>query len=81
LCIIFGNTKNIANDIYKAMVEANYNVALIHKDLTNHERRKIFKEINSYTYQYVVATDLISRGVDLPYADLVISYGLPDDAL
>ena len=80
-CIIFANTKNKANNIYKEMGALNFNVGLIHQDLSQRERKNIFKDINEYKYQYLVATDLIARGVDLPFADIVISYGLPKESV
>ena len=63
------------------MVALNFNVGLIHQDLSQRERKNIFKDINEYKYQYLVATDLIARGVDLPFADIVISYGLPKESV
>ena len=78
-CIIFANTKKECEDIYQMMLKQNYNVVLIHKDLRPRQRKQIFEKINNNQYQYVIATDLLSRGVDLPNVDLVISYGLPQD--
>ncbi|MCF0227274.1 MAG: C-terminal helicase domain-containing protein [Malacoplasma sp.] len=78
-CIIFANTKTECEEIYQMMIKQNYNVVLIHKDLRQRQRNQIFEKINKNQYQYVIATDLLSRGVDLPNTDLVISYGLPQD--
>lgn len=78
-CLIFANTKKIANQIYELMVKKNYNVGLIHQDLFERQRKQIFNKIKNNVFQYVVCTDLIARGVDLPNADIVISVGLPND--
>ncbi len=78
-CLIFANTKKECEAIYKLMIEQNYNACLIHKDLLPRQRKQIFKKIRANQFQYVVTTDLLARGIDLPDADLVISYGLSDD--
>jgi ATP-dependent RNA helicase CshB len=54
-------------------------IALIHKDLHERDRKKIFNEINHNKYQYVVATDILARGIDIIGADVVISFSLPED--
>lgn len=79
MCIIFANTKNIANDLYQKLLNHNVNVALLHKDLSIRQRKNIYREINKGHYQYLVATDLAARGLDINGVDVVISYGLPED--
>jgi ATP-dependent RNA helicase CshB len=78
-CIIFVNNKKDADFIYKSMMEKNFNVGLLHKDLTTRERKKTYKAVSDVQYKYLVSTDLSSRGIDVKGADTVISYGLPDE--
>jgi ATP-dependent RNA helicase CshB len=78
-CIIFCNTKKEAEEIYKKMKSENKNVALLHKDLLPRQRKNVFEDINKNKYQYLVATDLAARGIDIAGADVVISFGLPED--
>jgi ATP-dependent RNA helicase CshB len=61
------------------MLEQNYNVGILHKNLLPRERKKTFKQIGEYKYKYLVATDLVSRGIDIQNVDCVISYDLPED--
>jgi ATP-dependent RNA helicase CshB len=56
-------------------------VALLHKDLSTRERKNVYRDINAGRYQYLVATDLASRGLDINGVDVIISYGLPEDDL
>jgi len=81
-CIIFANTKDESKKIYDFMLQNGYyNTALLHKDLLPRQRKKIFNEINENKYQYLVATDLASRGIDIVGADIVISFGLPEESI
>ena len=80
-CIIFANTKNEANNIYKQMLENNYNVGLIYQDFYERKRKQIYRQILDNKFQYLVATDLIARGIDIPHTDMVISFGLPSDTM
>lgn len=59
-CIVFCNTRNEVEKLYKLFLENNLNVAMIHKDLSINERKKIFSDINKNRYQYLIATDLVS---------------------
>lgn len=79
MCIIFANTKRIANDLYTKLLNLNINVALLHKDLSTRQRKNIYRDLNKGNYQYLVATDLAARGLDINGVDIVISYGLPED--
>jgi len=78
-CLIFANTRNEIEQIKKLLEETNKNFSVIHKDLSPRERKNIFNNINSNKYQYILASDLASRGLDIKNIDLVISYGLPED--
>lgn len=78
-CIVFCNTKNEVNKIYEMFISNGLNAGMIHKDLSINERKKTFKEVNKNKYQYLIATDLVSRGLDITGADVVISYSMPKD--
>ncbi len=77
--IIFCNTKNEVNDLYKLLKTQNIDVVKLHKDLSINERKKIFKDVSNLKYKYLIATDLASRGLDIKGADVVISYSMPVD--
>jgi ATP-dependent RNA helicase CshB len=79
LAIVFTNTKKMADEVADAMLAKGLNVGRIHGDLSPRERRKMMKQINSLEYQYIVATDLASRGIDIEGVSHVINYELPSD--
>ncbi|CAH0141795.1 DEAD-box ATP-dependent RNA helicase CshB [Peribacillus sp. Bi96] len=79
LAIIFTNTKKMADHVANSLIEKGLNVGRIHGDLTPRERKKMMKQINDLEYQFIVATDLASRGIDIEGVSHIINYELPSD--
>jgi len=79
LAVIFCNTKESADAVYASMKTANRNVALIHGGLEARKRKLIVADIRELKYQYIVATDIISRGIDIHGISHIINYELPED--
>lgn len=77
-CLIFTNTKQKADEIYKLLLEQNYNVINLHSGLSTRARKNNYKNIKNQKYQYVVASDLFSRGLDIDGASHIINYDIPD---
>ena len=48
-------------------------------DLNIRERKRIVKEINSLKYQYIIASDMVARGIDIEGVSHIINYELPKD--
>lgn len=79
LAIIFTNGKEKANQLAQALIEKGMEVGLIHGGLTPRERKRALKDIQSLRYQYIVATDLASRGIDIKGVSHVINAQLPKE--
>ena len=79
LCLIFANTKKTADLIYKYLLNQNRNVINLHGGLKTRERKNNYRDIKNLKYQYVVCSDLASRGLDIDGASHVINWDLPDD--
>ncbi|WP_042355029.1 DEAD/DEAH box helicase [Bacillus rubiinfantis] len=79
LAIVFTNTKKMAEDLAGYLNERGLKVGRVHGDLTPRERKKMMKQIQDLEYQYIVATDLASRGIDIEGVSHVINYELPSD--
>jgi len=79
LAIIFCNTKESANTVYDWMKEENKNVTLIHGEIESRKRKQIINRINNLEFQYIVGTDIISRGIDIIGVSHIINYELPRD--
>ncbi|WP_028399228.1 DEAD/DEAH box helicase [Ectobacillus panaciterrae] len=79
LAIVFTNTKKNAEEVAKGLAERGLKVGRIHGDLTPRERKKMMKQVHDLEYQYIVATDLAARGIDIEGVSHIINYELPED--
>ena len=73
LALIFANTKTAVTEIYEYLAARGLNVTQIHGDLPARTRRRTMKAIENMEYQYVVASDLAARGIDIPGVSHVIN--------
>ena len=77
LALIFANTKDRAKEIASNLRGRGLKVAEIHGDIEPRERRRVMKAIQNLEYQYVVATDLAARGIDIEGVSHVINDDIP----
>ncbi len=54
-------------------------VAKIHGDISPRERKRVMRQVQNLEFQYVVATDLASRGIDIEGVSHVINAKVPQD--
>ena len=79
LAIVFANTKQKVDEITDYLKNQGLKVAKIHGDITPRERKRIMRQVQNMDYQYVVATDLAARGIDIEGVSHVINAELPSD--
>lgn len=77
LALIFANTKTAVTEIYEYLAARGLNVTQLHGDLPARTRRRTMKAIENMEYQYVVASDLAARGIDIPGVSHVINAEIP----
>jgi ATP-dependent RNA helicase CshB len=77
LAIIFCNTKESSEEVFAWMKEQKKSVVLIHGGLEYRKRKQLMKRIDKLEFQYIVATDIISRGIDIVGISHIINYELP----
>ncbi len=78
--ILFASTKKGVIDVYRALQREKFNVAMISSDLEQQEREQVLRGFRSRKTQILVATDVMSRGIDIKEISLVINYDVPGDA-
>lgn len=79
LAIIFTNGKDRADELAGELIERGLNVGVIHGGLEPRERKRVLKDIQQLSYQYIVATDLAARGIDIAGVSHVINAELPKE--
>lgn len=79
LVLIFANTIDKVEHLYQLLKKEGLAVAKIHGDLPSRERRRVMRQIQNLEYQYVVATDLAARGIDIEGVSHVVNYEIPKE--
>lgn len=77
--ILFTSRKNKVRDISLSLKKCGYNVGEMHSNLTQSERDEIMFRFKSRKIDILVATDILSRGIDIDDIRLVINYDVPRD--
>lgn len=79
LCIVFASTVKMVNEVAKGLKNNGINAIYFSGSLDDRSRKKAIREIRSNKYSVIVASDLLSRGIDIPDVTDVISVDLPSD--
>lgn len=75
--IVFTSTKKKVNEIVRGLRSKKYRVEGISSDLEQSKREELMRDFRSNKIRLLVATDVISRGVDVPNIDLVFNFDAP----
>ena len=77
--IIFCRTKKETQEIADKLIHDGYNAESLHGDLSQQQRDLTMQKFRQHMTQFLVATDVAARGLDVDDLTHVINYGLPDD--
>jgi len=78
--LIFSSTKEKVKILEKDLRKLKFNAAAIHSDLDQQQRNDVLRQFRNNSLQILVATDILSRGIDIENIGLVINYDVPGDA-
>jgi ATP-dependent RNA helicase RhlE len=78
--IIFSSTKSNVKELERELKKIGLNAAAIHSDLTQDQRNEVLRSFRNRKLQILVATDIVSRGIDIDSIELVVNYDVPGDA-
>lgn len=79
LAMIFVNTKTRADELQAYLTAQGLKVAKIHGDISPRERKRVMNQIKNLDFEYIVATDLAARGIDIEGVSHVINDAIPQD--
>ena len=79
LAMIFVNTKTRADELHSYLTANGLRVAKIHGDIAPRERKRIMNQVKNLDFEYIVATDLAARGIDIEGVSHVINDAIPQD--
>ena len=78
--IIFSGSKLKVKEITKTFRSMGLSVGEMHSDLDQSQRDHVMHEFKNSRVNILVATDIVSRGIDIDDISLVINYDVPHDA-
>lgn len=79
LAVIFCRTKVRASKLYDNLKGLGYNCAELHGDIPQAKRERVMKSFREAKIQYLIATDVAARGLDVDGVTHVFNYDIPED--
>jgi ATP-dependent RNA helicase DeaD len=80
LGIIFCNTKRMVDDLVDHLEAQGYMADRLHGDMTQAQRDRVMGKFRKSGLEFLVATDIAARGIDVDDVQVVFNYDLPYDA-
>jgi superfamily II DNA/RNA helicase len=77
--LIFCSRKQTVKQLTRELKHGKFTIAEIHSDLEQSERESVLSAFTAGRIPVLVATDILSRGIDIDTIDLVINYDVPGD--
>lgn len=78
--ILFAGRKTTVKDLWRELRHIGLEVRAMHSDLEQKEREEVMLDFRNGKVDVLVATDIVSRGIDVDDIPLVINYDVPRDA-
>jgi ATP-dependent RNA helicase DeaD len=79
LGIIFCNTKRMVDDLTDELVARGYSADRIHGDMSQAQRDRVMTKFRGGGLEFLVATDVAARGIDVDNIEVVFNFDLPWD--
>lgn len=75
--IIFANKKETVNNISAWLQSKEIVSAAIHSDISQESRNSLLRKLRNNDINIIIATDVVSRGLDITELDLIINFDVP----
>jgi ATP-dependent RNA helicase DeaD len=78
--LIFCSTKIMVDELEEHLHARGYAVDRLHGDITQAQRNRVLEKFRNRGFEFLVATDVAARGLDIDDLEVVFNYDLPNDA-
>ncbi|MDR0745896.1 MAG: DEAD/DEAH box helicase [Mediterranea sp.] len=78
--IVFASSKIKVKEVARSLKMMKLNIGEMHSDLEQPQREHIMREFKAGRINILVATDIVSRGIDIDDIRLVLNYDVPHDS-
>ncbi|MEI7962660.1 MAG: helicase C-terminal domain-containing protein [Verrucomicrobiota bacterium] len=79
LGIIFCNTQRMVDELADALLAQGFSADRLHGGITQAQRTRVMNKFKNSEFEFLVATDVAARGIDVSDLEVVINYDLPHD--
>jgi ATP-dependent RNA helicase DeaD len=80
LGIIFCSTKMMVDELAEHLTARGYSADKLHGDMSQTMRERVMNKFRKGSLEFLVATDVAARGVDVDNIEVVFNYDLPQDS-
>jgi len=77
--LVFCSTKHSVKSLTRELKRNHLAVEEIHSDLEQEDREKVLSGFKSRSINILIATDILSRGIDIEDIDMIVNYDVPND--
>jgi ATP-dependent RNA helicase DeaD len=80
LGIVFCNTQRMVDELADALIAQGFSADRLHGGIAQAQRTRVMNKFKKSEFEFLVATDVAARGIDVEDLELVVNYDLPYDA-
>lgn len=78
--IVFCSTKIMVDELTEHLHARGYNVDRLHGDISQAQRTRVMEKFRERKFEFLIATDVAARGLDVDDLEVVFNFDLPNDA-
>src|SRR5580693_131985 len=78
--LVFCSTKVMVDELDEQLHSRGYATDRLHGDLSQMQRNKVMEKFRRRAFEFLVATDVAARGLDVDDLEVVFNFDLPNDA-
>lgn len=80
LGIIFCNTQRMVDELADSLMAQGFSADRLHGGIAQAQRTRVMNKFKKAEFEFLIATDVAARGIDVDDLELVVNYDLPYDA-